>query len=111
MGREHTPGAPFRVGCGHAHLARGRGLSDQAREFFRCHDAAHVVFACSTELLNEGMIKMWSFFGTDAGIRRLLSDYNLPESQEIYATLPWRDVVRTAIRSPAASDTRMRSRP
>lgn len=81
-------------------LAHGRGLSDQAREFFRCHDAAHVVFGCSTELLNEGMVKIWSFFGTDAGIRRLLSDYNLPESQEIYATLPWSDVVRTAVRSP-----------
>lgn len=80
-------------------LAHGRGLCDQAQEFFRCHDTAHVVFGCSTELLNEGMVKMWSFFGTDAGIRRLLSDYNLPESQEIYATLPWGDVARTTARS------------
>lgn len=81
-------------------LAHGRGLSTQAQEFFRCHDTAHVVFGCSTELLNEGMIKIWSFFGTDAGIRNLLSDYNLPESQEIYATLPWSDIAQTAVRSP-----------
>ncbi len=80
-------------------LARGRGLSDQAQEFFRCHDAAHVLFGCSTTLLNEGMVKMWSFFGTDAGIGRLLSYYRLPESQEIYTTLAWGDVASTAARS------------
>ena len=29
-------------------LVGGRGVSREAREFFRCHDAAHVVFGCST---------------------------------------------------------------
>lgn len=81
-------------------LARGRGLSDQAREFFRCHDTAHVVFGCGTDLLDEGIVKLWSFFGTDAGFARLLADYRLPESQEIYETLAWRDVAATATRSP-----------
>ncbi|MDG2304165.1 MAG: hypothetical protein P8R42_05825 [Candidatus Binatia bacterium] len=37
-------------------LTRGRGLSPQAQEFFRCHDTAHVLF------------------GTNAGFRQLLSD-------------------------------------
>ena len=79
------------------HLATGRGMSDAAREFFRCHDAAHVVFGCSTELPDEGVVKMWSFFGTTAGLH-LLSAYRLPESKEIYETLGWGSMISTAVR-------------
>ena len=79
------------------HLVTGRGISDAAQEFFRCHDAAHVVFGCSTELPDEGVVKMWSFFGTTAGFS-LLAAYRLPESQEIYETLGWGLVVSTAVR-------------
>jgi ubiquinone biosynthesis protein Coq4 len=78
-------------------LATGRGISDAAQEFFRCHDAAHVVFGCSTELPDEGVVKMWSFFGTTAGFG-LLAAYRLSESQEIYETLGWGLVVSTAVR-------------
>ena len=76
----------------------GRGVSAAAGEFFRCHDAAHVVFGCSTTLLNEAIVKMWSFFGTTAGLS-LLRDYRLPESQEVYEQLEWSDIVSTTIRS------------
>jgi hypothetical protein len=81
-------------------LSGGRGLSDAAREFFRCHDAAHVVFGCSTELVDEGIVKVWSLLGTTAGLG-LLRDYRLPESREIYRKLGIGEVVATAIRSVA----------
>jgi hypothetical protein len=80
-------------------LVGGRGISEAARTFFRCHDAAHVVFGCTTSLPDEGVVKLWSFFGTTAGLR-LLRDYRLPESQEIYEQLGWREMLaaaRTAI--------------
>ncbi len=81
-------------------LVNGRGVSPAAREFFRCHDAAHVVFGCSTTLLNEAMVKTWSFFGTTGGLR-LFRDYRLPEAQEIYETLDWGLIARTGLRSVA----------
>lgn len=81
-------------------LITGRSASPAAREFFRCHDAAHVVFGCSTTLLNEAIVKVWSFFGTTAGLS-LLRAYRLPESQEIYETLRWGEIARTAIGSVA----------
>jgi hypothetical protein len=81
-------------------LLRGRGLSAAAREFFRCHDTAHVVFGCSTDLLDEAVVKLWSFFGTSAGLG-LWRAYRLPESQEVYATLAWGEVAATALRSVA----------
>ncbi len=76
-------------------LVGGRGISEAARTFFRCHDAAHVVFGCTTSLPDEGVVKLWSFFGTTAGLR-LLRDYRLPESQEIYGQLRWREMVAAA---------------
>lgn len=79
-------------------LVLGRGASDSARKLFRCHDVAHVVFGCSTTLTNEAMVKIWSFFGTTAGLS-LIRDYRSPESQEIYEEIEWRDVLGTALRS------------
>lgn len=76
-------------------LVTGRGASDRAREFFRCHDTAHVVFGCGTTLPQEAVVKVWSLFGTTAGLG-LLRDYRLPESQEIYSTLRWDEIARTA---------------
>lgn len=61
-------------------LVRGRGLSARASAFFRCHDTAHVVVGCSTTLINEAMVKVWSFFGTTSGLG-LLRDYRLPEAK------------------------------
>jgi hypothetical protein len=81
-------------------LVGDRGISQAASEFFRCHDVAHVVFGCSTTLQNEAIMKLWSFFGTTAGLR-LLAAYRLPESNEVYEQLERRDIVRTAIRSLA----------
>lgn len=74
-------------------LAVGRGLSDAAREFFRCHDTAHVVFGCHTTLPSEACVKMWSFFGTDVGFRRLQVGYGLPESGEIYQKLTFPQMI------------------
>lgn len=80
-------------------LAVGRGLSDAAREFFRCHDTAHVVFGCHTTLPSEACVKMWSFFGTDAGFRRLKAGYRLPESGEIYKQLTFPQMIEATVAS------------
>jgi len=81
-------------------LVSGRGISEEAREFFRCHDAAHVVFGCSTALVDEAAVKVWSFLGTDGGLA-VWRGYRLPESKEIYEQITWRDTVTTAVRAAA----------
>jgi hypothetical protein len=83
-------------------LVLERGISQAAREFFRCHDAAHVVFGCTTSLVNEAIVKLWSFFGTTAGFS-LLRAYRLPESQEVYEQIAWREIPATAVRSFAVT--------
>ena len=81
----------------HDQLVSGRGISNAAREFFRCHDAAHVVFGCSTDLSDEGVVKIWSLFGTTEGLG-LLAAYRLPESKEVYETLRWGAIASTFLR-------------
>jgi hypothetical protein len=79
-------------------LVTERGASDVAREFFRCHDVAHVVFGCSTSLIDEAKVKMWSFFGTTGGLG-LARYYRLPESKEVYETITFGPIVRTGLQS------------
>jgi hypothetical protein len=75
-------------------LKRGDDLSAEAREFFRCHDAAHVVFGCDTSLPQEAVVKLASMFGTTAGLS-VLRGYRLYESRDIYRQLRVVDVLRT----------------
>ena len=81
----------------HADLTPERGMSPAAQEFFRCHDAAHVVFGCTTTLVDEGIVKIWSFFGTTEGFK-LLRGYRLAESQEIYERLAWDQIANATLR-------------
>lgn len=75
-------------------LKRGASLSAPARDFFRCHDAAHIVFGCDTSLPHEAVVKLSSMFGTTAGMS-VLRGYALYDSLDIYRTLPPGEVLRT----------------
>jgi len=77
-------------------LVRGAQLSPDAQEFFRCHDAAHVVFGCGTSLPDEAAVKLSSLFGTSAGFS-VLRGYRLHESIDIYRRLRLRDILRTIV--------------
>ncbi len=73
-------------------------MSLEAQHFFRCHDAAHVVFGCSTQLDDEAAVKIASIFGTTAGLR-VLRGYRLYESLQIYRQLRVQEVVRSIAHS------------
>ena len=52
-----------------------RELSPEATEFFRHHDTAHVVFGCDTSLSGEGIVKIFTIWGTTLGFRGHLAGY------------------------------------
>lgn len=54
-------------------LLTTRDVSDEAAQFLRCHDVAHVVFGCDTTLVGEGTVKLWTIFGTTLGFWKQLS--------------------------------------
>lgn len=73
-------------------VAKGHAMSPEAQDFFRCHDAAHVVFGCGTTLDDEAAVKIASIFGTTAGVG-VLRGYRLYESRQIYRQLPGPEIL------------------
>jgi hypothetical protein len=80
-------------------LAKERSMSSEAQEFFRCHDAVHVVFGCGTSLNDEAVVKIASILGTTAGLS-VLKGYRLHESIEVYRRLPVRAILLSIAQSP-----------
>ena len=61
-------------------------VSPQARQFFRSHDAVHVVYGCGTSMADEAIVKLASLFGTTGG-RQVLRGYVHRETLDIYRRL------------------------
>lgn len=80
-------------------LKRGDALSPAARDFFRSHDAVHVVFGCSTTLADEAVVKLSSFFGTTGGLS-VLRGHALYDSLDIYRSLSLREILATIAAAP-----------
>jgi len=53
-----------------------RDISKEAKEFFKCHDIAHVIFDCDTSLIGEGKVKLWTIFGTTLGFWNHVKGYS-----------------------------------
>lgn len=82
----------------HPGLDAPRTMSAQARAFFAAHDAAHVVFGCTTSLDDEAAVKIASVLGTTAGLG-VLHGYGLRESARVYRRLTAVQMIGTAVRS------------
>lgn len=70
----------------------------KAQEFFRCHDAAHVVFDCGTTLDNEVVVKIAIILGKTIGLA-VLKGYRLYESMLIYGRLRVSEVLLSVVHS------------
>jgi len=83
-------------------LSQARDMSAAAGEFFRCHDAVHVVFGCRNTLNDEAVVKWSSMLGTTAGLG-VLRGYTLHESLDIYRKLRLFDVLVAILQSVVIS--------
>ena len=72
-------------------------ISNNSEIFFNCHDIAHVIFDCDTSLRGEGIVKLWTIFGTTLGFANHVKEYAEANAfelsrkygmQHILATLP-----------------------
>ena len=50
--------------------------SETAEPFMQSHDIAHVVFGCNTTIYGEGVVKVWTTFGTDQTFWKVTKGYN-----------------------------------
>lgn len=60
-----------------------KGISEEAKAFFRSHDIAHVLFGCDISLYGEGAVKIWTIFGTTLGFWNHIRGYNEANAFEL----------------------------
>ncbi len=61
-----------------------RTYSEKGKKFLDAHDIAHVVFGCDTTLYGEGMVKIWTTFGTNLGFWEVTTGYNEVSAFELF---------------------------
>lgn len=75
-----------------------RELTAASAEFFRCHDVAHVVFDCDTTLYGEGVVKLWTLFGTTLGLWQHLTGYKEVNAFSLFRMYSWRHISNNILR-------------
>lgn len=65
-----------------------RDITTDVQEFFRCHDTAHVVFGCDTSIFGEGVLKVFTIFGTTLGFWKHLSAYSEANAFALFRQYP-----------------------
>lgn len=77
-------------------------------EMLRRHDAAHVVFGCTTDLRGEVLVHAWTVFGTTQSIREAHDSMQVMEHRQLFDQLGL-DVALTACKSiPGVARVTMR---
>ncbi|MEB3281471.1 MAG: hypothetical protein VKK42_21365 [Lyngbya sp.] len=56
----------------------------EMKKFFQSHDVTHVVFGCSTSIVDETLTDFWTLFGSTVKFSRYLAYLNYPETQQIF---------------------------
>lgn len=59
-------------------------MSSNSEVFFNCHDIAHVIFECDTSLRGEGVVKLWTIFGTTLGFANHVKEYAEANAFELF---------------------------
>lgn len=75
-----------------------RDVSEEAAQFFRCHDVAHVVFGCDTTLLGEGTVKLWTIFGTSLGFWNHVRGYSEADAFSLFRQYSLRHIAKNILR-------------
>ncbi len=74
-------------------------LSPEAKQFFRSHDAVHVLYGCGNSMPDEAIVKLASMRGTTGGLK-ILRGYAHHETVDIYRHLPIGSTVLAFVAAP-----------
>ncbi|MFK8056542.1 MAG: Coq4 family protein [Saprospiraceae bacterium] len=70
-------------------------ISEEAKRFLRSHDIAHVVFGCNTTLYGEGVVKVWTAFGTDQSFWAVTKGYRAASAFSLSREFSFQHVVKS----------------
>ncbi|SEQ66516.1 Coq4 family protein [Neolewinella agarilytica] len=75
-----------------------RPMSGKARTFLSSHDIAHVVFGCDTTLYGEGVVKVWTTFGTTLSFWKVIRGYNEVNAFQLFRAYSFRHIAGNILR-------------
>ncbi len=75
-----------------------RPMTDEANAFLSSHDIAHVVFGCDTTLYGEGVVKVWTTFGTTLGFWKVIRGYNEVNAFQLFKAYSFRHIAGNILR-------------
>ena len=76
--------------------------SVSGNEFLKHHDIAHVVFGCNTSIYGEGVVKIWTTFGTTLSFGKVISGYKNASAFELAKKYSLGHVLKNIFRFLAA---------
>jgi len=75
-----------------------RSFSKQGETFLKSHDIAHVVFGCGTTIYGEGLVKIWTTFGTTLSFWEVIKGYKEVNAFELSRKYSFRHVMKNIAR-------------
>lgn len=72
--------------------------SDSGKKFIKAHDVAHVVFGCDTTIYGEGIVKLWTTFGTDQSFKEITAGYKDVNAYELSRGYSFSHVTQNILR-------------
>lgn len=72
--------------------------SQEGDDFLNCHDVAHVVFGCDTTIYGEGIVKIWTTFGTNLSFWTVVKGYQEVSAFDLARKYSFRHVVKNIFR-------------
>lgn len=72
--------------------------SFEGNEFLKCHDITHLVFGCDTSLYGEGLVKIWSSFGTTESFLKITKGYHSAKAFHLVREYSYKHVLKNIFR-------------
>lgn len=75
-----------------------RTYTKKGEAFLKNHDVAHVVFGCDISIYGEGVVKVWTTFGTTLSFWKVISGYNEANAFELFRMYSFRHISKNIFR-------------
>ena len=75
-----------------------RPMSKEADKFLLSHDIAHVVFGCNTSIYGEGIVKIWTTFGTTLGFWKVINGYSEVNAFSLFKKYSLQHIAKNLVR-------------
>jgi ubiquinone biosynthesis protein Coq4 len=75
-----------------------RTTSVKGAVFLRNHDIAHVVFGCDTSIYGEGVVKIWTTFGTTLSFCKVTSGYYEVNAFQLFRMYSFRHIMKNIVK-------------